>query len=384
MRISVCMIVKNEEEYLEECLKYIANQVDEIVVVDTGSTDRTREIAVRYAGKCYDYSFQDDFAAARNYSLSLAAGDWIMIMDADERIDENNLNKLKKSIEQCDDNIGGFHITKYNFFKDGGWYISRGLKLFRNNPKIRFEGEVGESVSAAVKKAGYKNKEADVFVNHVGHGKPYRSRHNKNVLYLSIFSKRLKKDPNNVFLRAYVAVLERAEGHLDKAIEWIETSVELQGAKNDFMFQLFAGHVYKANERFRHAEACYRQALQIVPNEENAISNLGTIYLCMGQMEKAIAILKDGILYNPTAWFLHMNLALAYEMNEEYENAISCFDIAYQGNPFFSYYHKMAKVEEDPYRIFYYETIPHYAGYRYHRAFCSMMLLSLNENNNKH
>lgn len=88
--ISLCMIVKNEEAVLERCLDSIADLMDEIIIVDTGSTDRTREIAARYTSKIYDYKWTNDFSAARNFSFSKATMEYIYTADADEILDEEN------------------------------------------------------------------------------------------------------------------------------------------------------------------------------------------------------------------------------------------------------------------------------------------------------
>ncbi|MCH8018826.1 glycosyltransferase family 2 protein, partial [candidate division KSB1 bacterium] len=84
--LSLCMIVKNEEEYLQECLESIEDVVDEIIVVDTGSTDRTVEIARQFDAEVHHIPWNDDFAAARNESIKHASGDWILQLDADERL----------------------------------------------------------------------------------------------------------------------------------------------------------------------------------------------------------------------------------------------------------------------------------------------------------
>lgn len=88
--ISLCMIVKNEERVLARCLDSLADLVDEIIIVDTGSTDATKEIAARYTEQIYDFVWQDDFAAARNFSFSKASMDYIYVPDADEVLDEDN------------------------------------------------------------------------------------------------------------------------------------------------------------------------------------------------------------------------------------------------------------------------------------------------------
>ena len=88
--ISLCMIVKNEEKVLARCLDSVADLMDEIVIVDTGSTDRTKEIAARYTDQIYDFVWIDDFSAARNFAFSKAHMDYIYSADADEVLDEEN------------------------------------------------------------------------------------------------------------------------------------------------------------------------------------------------------------------------------------------------------------------------------------------------------
>lgn len=94
--ISLCMIVKNEEQVLARCLDSIKDLMDEIIIVDTGSNDRTKEIASRYTDKIYDFKWIDDFAAARNESFSHAVMDYIYVADADEVLDRENYNKFKR------------------------------------------------------------------------------------------------------------------------------------------------------------------------------------------------------------------------------------------------------------------------------------------------
>ena len=86
--ISLCMIVKDEEAVLDKCLKSVHDLVDEIIIVDTGSTDKTKEIAKKYTDKIYDFKWVDDFAKARNYSFSKATKDYIFWLDADDYMPE--------------------------------------------------------------------------------------------------------------------------------------------------------------------------------------------------------------------------------------------------------------------------------------------------------
>ena len=84
VKISLCMIVRDEEHVLERCLESIADVVDEIVIVDTGSVDKTKEIAAKFTDRIYDFPWVDDFAAARNFAFSKGMGEYLMWMDADD------------------------------------------------------------------------------------------------------------------------------------------------------------------------------------------------------------------------------------------------------------------------------------------------------------
>ncbi len=98
--LSLCMIVKNEEEFLPTCLESVKDYVDEIIIVDTGSTDSTVEIAKRYNAKIYHHAWENSFSKARNYSLKYATCDWILILDADEEVDKEDAHKLKDTIKE--------------------------------------------------------------------------------------------------------------------------------------------------------------------------------------------------------------------------------------------------------------------------------------------
>lgn len=111
--ISLCIIVKNEEIHIARCLNSVAELVDEIIIVDTGSTDRTIEIVSNYTRKVYSYPWKDDFADARNYSFSHASMDYCMWMDADDILEEAEKDKflqLKYSISPDTDMV----MMKYN------------------------------------------------------------------------------------------------------------------------------------------------------------------------------------------------------------------------------------------------------------------------------
>lgn len=116
--ISLCMIVKNEEKLLARCLNSVADLMDEIIIVDTGSTDRTKEIAARYTDKLYDFEWVDDFSAARNFAFSKASMEYIYSADADEVLDEENretFRKLKETLLPQIDIVQMYYANQLSF-----------------------------------------------------------------------------------------------------------------------------------------------------------------------------------------------------------------------------------------------------------------------------
>ncbi len=152
MKISVCMIVKNEEDVLERILQKAVKFADEIVVVDTGSSDNTKSIARKYTERVYDYKWCDDFSKARNYSFSLATYEYIMWLDADDYIEDEEINKILL----LKDSKGDFDIymCKYQIAFDENnkptfeYYRER---IVKNSPRFRWRGFVHESIGLSGK-----------------------------------------------------------------------------------------------------------------------------------------------------------------------------------------------------------------------------------------
>lgn len=117
-KISLCMIVKNEEKYIGNCLKSVCDLVDEIIIVDTGSTDKTKQICKKYTDKIYDYKWINDFADARNFSFSKATCDYIMWLDADDILKENDRIKFKKLKENLHNIKNDFISMEYDYAFD--------------------------------------------------------------------------------------------------------------------------------------------------------------------------------------------------------------------------------------------------------------------------
>ncbi|MFC4777936.1 glycosyltransferase [Paenibacillus sp. GCM10023252] len=170
--ISLCMIVKNEEENLPRCLQSVHGAVDEIIIVDTGSEDRTVEIAQQYGAVIVTTPWQDNFAQARNAGLSQAAGDWILFLDADEELEQGCADRLRHYAEG--DEAVAYLLQVWNYGgtrEDGGAAINPVLRMFRNRPQHRFVGRIHEQIAAPILEhnAEAKFELTDIRIHHYGY-----------------------------------------------------------------------------------------------------------------------------------------------------------------------------------------------------------------------
>lgn len=149
--LSLCMIVKNEEKNLENCLNSVKNIVDEIIIVDTGSIDKTKSIARKYTDKVYDFVWCDDFSKARNYSISKATKDYIIWLDADDIVLEKDCKKILDLKENLSTDIN-YIMMKYQLNLDENgipaleYYRER---IFKNNRKFKFVSPIHETVNVS-------------------------------------------------------------------------------------------------------------------------------------------------------------------------------------------------------------------------------------------
>ncbi|HEV2473005.1 MAG TPA: glycosyltransferase, partial [Chthonomonadales bacterium] len=170
-KISLCMIARNEKRVIAECLKSIMPYVDEAIVVDTGSTDDTMEIARSLGARVYEFEWCDDFSAARNESLKYATGDWIFWMDADDTIPAECGERLSDLAFMAEDGTFGV-IVQVRFVPRPGEYgttVVDHIKLFRNLPEMRFEGRIHEQILGAIDRAGGTYARSDIYVEHSGY-----------------------------------------------------------------------------------------------------------------------------------------------------------------------------------------------------------------------
>ncbi|HEV7503904.1 MAG TPA: glycosyltransferase [Thermoanaerobaculia bacterium] len=207
MLLSVCLITKNEEQFLAGCLDSVRAAADEIVVVDTGSLDRTIEIARDYGCRVLHRAWDDDFSAARNTGIAAAQGRWILCIDADERV--SDATALLPAILEAAPEAGGFLIERHDVVthpEDGQTdvYPIGILRLFRNHPAIRYEGIVHERPNETVVRAGLQIRSlATLKLTHLVNLLPEERLQAKQRGYLRLLDLEIERDERNFWARYY-------------------------------------------------------------------------------------------------------------------------------------------------------------------------------------
>lgn len=202
--ISLCMIVKNEEKLLPACLESVKDIVDEMVIVDTGSTDRTAQIAKDFGAEVYHFEWIDDFSAARNYSLDKATGDWILWLDADETVSEINIEEVKSKLES---NKLAYEVQIRNHSHENrAPFIHKSLRMFRNYKSIRFMNKIHEQPSIEGKAIPYYElSNMPLTINHVGYREDIVNEKGKKSRNFEILQRELKRKPDDLFLNFNIA-----------------------------------------------------------------------------------------------------------------------------------------------------------------------------------
>lgn len=199
--ISLCMIVKNEEKVLDRCLKSVEGIVDEIVIVDSGSTDKTKEIAMLYTNKIFDYTWDNDFSKARNYASEKATSEWILILDADEFVDSTNLKQIKDFLsEEINYNYDSFVVKINNFLGDNGEQIiqHKSERLYKNFKGIHFERAIHEQLNKKNSKS-LLSSEIDLIIYHSGYLNKTHLEKNKSNRNVPLLEKEMSKSKNIAF-----------------------------------------------------------------------------------------------------------------------------------------------------------------------------------------
>ena len=294
--LSLCMIVKDEEDNLPRCLKSIEGAVDEIIIVDTGSTDKTVEIAESFGAKVIHHKWNEDFSEARNVSLEHATGDWIIFLDADEELVSEDIPELRKLLE--DEVSEGFYINEFSFVGDKAaedMAINIAFRIFRNKKEYRFSCAIHEQIVAAVQSGNPNIEFSPIRINHYGYLNRAGTDRKKIKRNLDILLEEMKKRPEDSFVHFNLGVEYLRLSRHEKAIE----------------------HYQKAFRNVSNLDVAYAPVL---------VRNICLCLKAMERFEDALEVLKDGKEAYPDFTDLFYLEGLVCLDMKDFSRAIDCFD----------------------------------------------------------
>ncbi|MEJ2098717.1 MAG: tetratricopeptide repeat protein [Desulfobacterales bacterium] len=340
--VSLCMIIKDEEKYLARCLASVKPIVDEMIVVDTGSADRSKDIAVAFGAQVHDYEWENDFAAARNFSISKASGQWILILDGDEVISPLDYAHFNKIVANKPKAPVAYSITTRNYSKlanfvgwvpnDGqypdeeaaiGWLPSEKVRLFYGMDHIRFEGAVHELVDPFLARNGIKIKKCSIPVHHYGRlDKEKLDR--KGAIYFDIGQEKLSemdKDINALReLAIQATILEKNQQALELWKKLLALDPHPKLAAHAYVNM---GTIYNRLGTFDDALEAGKKAVANDPELKEAQYNLALAELHCGNAQNAIGILEDllGVFpeYPPAQFILSSAYCCAGQKEKGFE-----------------------------------------------------------------
>ena len=375
--LSLCMIVKNEEKFLERCLRSLVDVVDEINIIDTGSTDSTVEIARRFGANIDFREWRSDFAWARNEVLAMATYRWIMVQDADEELDPECIMMLH-ALKNAPAHKVGAYIRCLNLSNSveevdllANAMAHSIIRIFPNDPTIRYTGAIHEHLIGTETGLGIEAVNTPVRIWHHGYTNETIAAKNKFDRNLSIVEEETKSDPDEAFNWYNLGQTRLVRGDTEAGIEALERMWEINGDTPRGYFPtglscLAEAYSARLNKNERALEICEfltefaprysnghfihgqvlirldrveegREALeraveagvhnekQMVVDSEiaewKAFNELGVSYIPEKNYEKALEWFDRGLESRGDAWQLRLNRARALEMLERYSEA---------------------------------------------------------------
>lgn len=335
------MIVKNEAASLSRCLKSAESWVDEMIIVDTGSTDDTISIAQSFGAKVYNYDWGNDFAAARNYGLQYVQSDWVLVLDADEVLVEDIIPQLQASLKQKD--LLAVTLIRHEVGAQQSPY-SLLSRLFRHHPQIRFQRPYHELIDDRV--LALQEQEPhwqvghlpDIAIEHFGYQANAIATRNKHQRACQIMAAALTQDPKDAYLCSKLGALYVDMGQVEQGIELLQKGLNLHPPEPSILYELHyhLGHTYARCRQVTLALQHYQQAVQQnLPEllKLGAYNNWANLLQDCGQYEKASHQYQQVITLQPEWAVGYYNLGLTLRAMGDLAGAITAYQQAIQAQP---------------------------------------------------
>jgi tetratricopeptide (TPR) repeat protein len=313
--LSVCMIVKNEAAHLAKCLRSVRPVADEIIIVDTGSSDRSKDIAGIFDAKIFDFEWVDDFAKAKNFAVSKACGEWVLSLDADEVISPLDYAALRSLVDNTPSRSTAYSIVTRNYINrvnavgwspnDGkysdeeagyGWIPSEKVRLFPNHADIRFEYPVHEMVEPALERLGIEIRSCHIPVHHYGK-LDERNSATKGQRYYQIGIKKLAEMDHSIIALRELAIQAATLKEYGDAVSLWQKVIGKQPQRADAYVNL--GTAYWNIGKYQEAVEAARKAMELASDMKEAPFNYCLSLLHLGGAKAAVPVLESLVAKYP-------------------------------------------------------------------------------------
>jgi len=285
--LSLCMIVKNEAHFLNQCLESVKAVVDEMIIVDTGSSDATVEIAEAFGAKVYHHPWQGSFSEARNFGLQFATGDWILQLDADEALEREDIPILKKVIQS--DLYDAIFVALLSDTEDG-WGKHYFQRIFRRG-KARYEGIVHNQL-----KYEGATLNTEIRIYHWGYNLSKEKMDAKLKRTEMLLLKQLSEDEANPFAHHnYLRILRAQERYEDAVRQGRKAMVLCEGRMSKHHYQMIAydtAHCLMIVGSLRESEELCHEILKNYPKNLDILFTLGSVLMNRKQYSESITVFK--------------------------------------------------------------------------------------------
>ena len=324
--ITVVIATYNEANNIVNCIKSAHLLSEDVLVIDTESSDKTKEIAEKFRAKLFDFKWTDNFAEARNFSISKATGSWILWLDADETIAKKDHSILKKLVAEEQFPIIVLEQRHYTndiknplFKKVDQLYLeeARGFlghyptlitRLFKNNVGLQFEGAVHETIDKSMQKLGLKFLRTDIPIHHYQNMKSDAQMKNKKEKYAQLLVEKEKSDPADIKTLHDLAITNLQKHDFKTSFSYFRKIYDLDSELLESYLGM--GLIWAKRGDYARATKFFLTAMNkkttrtielSIPIEqvrENILFNLGICWMKSGQQTKAVQIFTDMIRLN--------------------------------------------------------------------------------------
>jgi tetratricopeptide (TPR) repeat protein len=373
------MIAKNEAKNLPRCFESVKGVVDEIVLLDTGSTDDTVRVAEQHGARVFHSDWCDDFSAARNAAVSHARGKWILVLDGDEALACEARRKLRGLL--ADDRFAAFLINIRSPLKNTrgqAAVINAWPRLFRNRPEIRYEGRVHEQIAPSIARMGGMVAATDLVIDHVGYHQDFTDQKAKQVRNLALLRQQLTEHPDDPMVLFHLGEALGLGGEIKEAADAYRRAVarpEMPAQNAAVAYRGLANCLLGLGDSAGSLEACRKagrldegyalprllaaMALCRLNRPEEAIEEIetylglaegarlaarrvlehesspgfalalkGDCLLGLGRREEAEAAFREGLRQQPDSPEAHMGLGRIHSLRGDFKQAVTAFERA--------------------------------------------------------